>query len=99
MQGVEWTNVKYTHSGIHWETPLNINLNIKNKRQDCKTSAGCVWWGSRGREESEWRLRWGYMVDWLHIPIWNRTKKPLTIASSGEGGDWLGEIIGVMQLI
>jgi hypothetical protein len=38
------------------------------------------------------RLRWGYMVDGLHIPIWNRAKKPLAIALSGvrrelRGGD------------
>jgi hypothetical protein len=26
------------------------------------------------------------MVDALHIPIWNRTKKPLTIALSGVEG-------------
>jgi hypothetical protein len=25
------------------------------------------------------------MVDGLHIPIWNRTKKPLAIALSGAG--------------
>jgi hypothetical protein len=31
-------------------------------------------WGYSGRGEGEWRtLRWGYMVDGLHIPIWNRT--------------------------
>jgi hypothetical protein len=27
----------------------------------------------------------GYMVDGCHIPIRNRTKKPLAIASSGKG--------------
>jgi hypothetical protein len=33
----------------------------------------------------EWmkEIRGGYMVDGLHIPIWNRTKKPLAIAWSG----------------
>jgi hypothetical protein len=36
-----------------------------------------------GRWESEWRLRWQYMIYGLHIPIWNRTKKPLAIAFSG----------------
>jgi hypothetical protein len=43
MKGVEWTKVKYTHSqhGIHRETPLNIDLNINNKRQDCKTGTVC----------------------------------------------------------
>jgi hypothetical protein len=34
------------------------------------------------------------MVDWLHIPIWNRTKKPLAIALNKEGRDWGGETIG-----
>jgi hypothetical protein len=38
-----------------------------------------------GRGEGEGRkLRWWYMVDELCIPIWNRTKKPLAIALSGE---------------
>jgi hypothetical protein len=31
------------------------------------------------------RLRWQYMIDALHIPIWNRTKKPPAIALSGVG--------------
>jgi hypothetical protein len=26
---------------IHWETPLNIDLDINNKRQDCKIDAMC----------------------------------------------------------
>jgi hypothetical protein len=30
-----------------------------------------------------WRLRWRYVVDGLHTPIWNRTMKPLAIALSG----------------
>jgi hypothetical protein len=39
-----------------------------------------------GRAEGEGRRwNWGYMVDGLHIPIWNRTKKPLAIALSGMG--------------
>jgi hypothetical protein len=46
-----------------------------------------VWGGGTcGRGESEWRrLRWGNMVDGVHISIWTRTMKPLTIASSGAG--------------
>jgi hypothetical protein len=50
MEGVEWTKVKYNHSGH----TLNINLNI-NKNQDCKT--GTVWGGISGRVEGEGRLR------------------------------------------
>jgi hypothetical protein len=38
MEGIEWTKIKYTHSG---HTPLNINLNINNKNQDCKTGTVC----------------------------------------------------------
>jgi hypothetical protein len=42
MEGVEWTKIKvYPTVGIHWETPVNINLNISNKRQDCKTGTVC----------------------------------------------------------
>jgi hypothetical protein len=28
--------------GIHWDTPLNVNLNINNKNQDCKIGTVCV---------------------------------------------------------
>jgi hypothetical protein len=42
--------------------------------------------GTSGREGGEWRrLMWGYMVDGLHILIWNRTMKPLAITLSGVG--------------
>jgi hypothetical protein len=37
----EWTNVKYTHGGIHWETPSNINSNINNEKQDYKIGRMC----------------------------------------------------------
>jgi hypothetical protein len=30
------------------------------------------------------------MVDGLHIPIWNRTKEPLTVALSGVGRRLVG---------
>jgi hypothetical protein len=30
------------------------------------------------------------MVDWLHIRIWNRTKKSLSIALSGAGTGMMG---------
>jgi hypothetical protein len=37
--------------GIYWEILLNINLNIKNERQDYKI--GTVWRGIRERREGE----------------------------------------------
>jgi hypothetical protein len=47
------------------------------------------WGGTSGRGKSEGRrLRWWYMVDGLHKPIWNRIKKPLAITLIGVGGDW-----------
>jgi hypothetical protein len=36
------------------------------------------------------------MVDGLHIPIWNRTKKPLAIALSGVGRGLGGVAMGAM---
>jgi hypothetical protein len=46
---------------IHWETSLNINLNINNEKQDCKI--GIVWGSTNGSGEGKWRrLRWWYMV-------------------------------------
>jgi hypothetical protein len=36
------------------------------------------------------------MVDGFQIPVWNRTKKPITIALSGWGGSWGGETMGAM---
>jgi hypothetical protein len=41
--------------------------------------------GTNGKEGEGRRLQRWYMVDGLHIPIWNRTKKPLAIALSGAG--------------
>jgi hypothetical protein len=41
MEGVKPSKVKYTHSGLYQETPMNIDLGINNKRQDCKI--GTVW--------------------------------------------------------
>jgi hypothetical protein len=41
--------------------------------------SGTIWEG----ESEERRLRWGYTVDGLHIPIWNRAMKLLAIALSG----------------
>jgi hypothetical protein len=42
MEGVELTKVKYTHRGIHRETPLNIDFGINNERQHCKTGTVSV---------------------------------------------------------
>jgi hypothetical protein len=39
---VEWTRVKYTHSGHTLRHPLKINLNINNEKQDCKIGTMCV---------------------------------------------------------
>jgi hypothetical protein len=39
------------------------------------------------------------MADRLHIPTWNRTKKPLAIALSGVGGGWGGETMGTVQIM
>jgi hypothetical protein len=38
-----------------------------------------------GRKEELRRLRWWYVIGGLHIPMWNRTKKPLAIALNGMG--------------
>jgi hypothetical protein len=71
---------------IHQETPLNIDLEINNKRQDCKIDSVV---DTCGRGEGEWRrLRWGSMVDGLHIQ--NRTMKPLATALSVWGGEMVG---------
>jgi hypothetical protein len=39
--------------GIHWETPLNINLDIDNEREDCKIGVcwGVLLGGGRVNEE------------------------------------------------
>jgi hypothetical protein len=39
------------------------------------------------------------MVDEHHITIWNRTKKPLSIALSGVGKSWGEEMLGEMILM
>jgi hypothetical protein len=36
MEGVEQIKVKYPHNGDTLRHPLNRDLNINNKRQDCK---------------------------------------------------------------
>jgi hypothetical protein len=53
MEGVELTKVKYTHSGVHGETPLNTDLGINNEKQDSKIRTVCrsTYW----REEGKWR--------------------------------------------
>jgi hypothetical protein len=70
--------------GIHWEIPLNINLNINNEKQDCKIGTMCMG-GTSGRREGEGRLRWQY----TYMKS-NRTKKPLAIALSGVGRELKG---------
>jgi hypothetical protein len=55
-------------AGTHEETPLNIDLNINNERQDCKIGAVCVCvylWGERRMKEIKVR----YIVDGLHTLI------------------------------
>jgi hypothetical protein len=53
--------------------------------------------GTSGSVEGELkRLRWPCMVDGLHIPIWNKARKPLAIALSGLGKRLMGEIMGKM---
>jgi hypothetical protein len=72
---------------MHQEIPLNINLEINNKRLDCKigTAGGYSWEG-----QGEWRrLRWENMADRLHTQ--NRTMKSLEIALSGARGSLGGE--------
>jgi hypothetical protein len=67
-----------------------INFNINNERQDYKISI--VWGGTSGRGKAEWwRFKWGYMVDGLHISIWNRIKKPLAIVLTGAERGLKGE--------
>jgi hypothetical protein len=58
MEGAEWTKVKYIHSRIPWETPLNIDLDTNKERQDCKIGTGCgsvcmgyLWEGRRWKKE------------------------------------------------
>jgi hypothetical protein len=56
-----------------------------------------VWGGTNGRGKGEWkRLRWGYVVDGLCIPIWNKTMKPLAIVLKWGGRGLKGQIIGEM---
>jgi hypothetical protein len=80
------TKVKYTHNRDTSRISLNIDLNISNKRQECRICTVCVLEGYLREREGEWRrLRWRNVVDGLHIPIWNRTKKCLAISLSGAG--------------
>jgi hypothetical protein len=59
---------------MHGDTPLNTDFGINNEREDCGIGrVGGVLMG--GGESEQRRLRWGNMVDGLHIPIQNRTKK------------------------
>jgi hypothetical protein len=51
-------------AGIHPETPLNIDLKISNKRQNCKIGTVGLWEGSRWTKEIK-----VIMVDKLHLLI------------------------------
>jgi hypothetical protein len=91
----ELTKVTNTTAGIHWETLLNINLNVKNEKQDY--NIGIVNGGTSGWGKGEWRRwRWGYTCEWIHILIQNRTKKPVVIALSGFGRELRGRNDGAM---
>jgi hypothetical protein len=61
----------------------------------------CVVGGStNGSGESEWRrLKWGYMIDGYHLPIWNRTKQPLAVVFSGTEKRVEGQMLGAMKLM
>jgi hypothetical protein len=47
LEEVEQTKVKYTQVGMHWDTPLNVNLNISKEKWDCKIGSmwGVIVWG------------------------------------------------------
>jgi hypothetical protein len=42
FEGVEQTKVKLTHSEHALRYPLNVNSNINNENQDCKTGSVCA---------------------------------------------------------
>jgi hypothetical protein len=57
----------------------------------------CVCWrGTSGGRGWIKVIRWGYIVDGLHILIWNWAKKPLASALRGVGRGWGGETMGTM---
>jgi hypothetical protein len=53
--------IKYTHRRDTRETPLNIDLNINNERQDCKI--GTVGGSTGGVNEGE-RI---WLMDFIHL--------------------------------
>jgi hypothetical protein len=86
MEGAEWIKGKYNHSGHTLRHPFNVDLNINNENQNSNIGIVCRCGGGSRRGEGEGRrLRLQCMVDGLHIPIWNTTKKPLVIALCGVG--------------
>jgi hypothetical protein len=92
-KGGQWKGLNRTKesrltAGILWETGWNMDVSINTKRQGYKI--GTVW-GEVWEGQSEWRrLRRGYMVNGLHILIWNRTKKQLLYVWQGLGQGWDG---------
>jgi hypothetical protein len=90
-KGVRWANARdwmdQSREHPQWayiKTTLNINLMLITKyRIENRYSVGVL-----GRMDEWRRLRWWYMVDGLHIPIWNRIKKHPAIALSGWGVKW-----------
>jgi hypothetical protein len=83
-----WTNQSKVHPQCAYIV-ISFKDQLKYYQKTAhKLGTVCVG-GTSGKGKGEGRiLRWWYMADWLHIPIWNRTKKPLAIALSGVGLKW-----------
>jgi hypothetical protein len=41
IKGLNWTKLSIFTTGIYWETPLNIDFEITNERQDCTMNTVC----------------------------------------------------------
>jgi hypothetical protein len=82
-----WSKAEYS-KGLNRpkQSYLTINLSINSNTQDWKigtvfVGGSVLVWGEGWMKE----IKVTVYVDRLHIPIWNRTKKPLAIAFSGVG--------------
>jgi hypothetical protein len=42
MEGVSWTEAKYTHSRGTLGNPFELDLNTNTERQNCKIGTVCV---------------------------------------------------------